>query len=318
VKTWPVIDRDGEPVAGSWLVGHDYIGSPNQCGTGATNCDYQDNVYLVTNVFPVTPHEETAPTAPTGLAGEVGEVGVVLNWNATDEDDVVGYHVERALSADGPWTRLTGSSPVDGTSFTDTNLPAAASAHYRVLAMDYSGTVSTGGVPSVEVTGLPEVDEPAVRINTGGGAVTTGGVSWSADQYFTGGKMYTNSAIGDIQGTTDDELYKSEHSAESNLGTFAYDIPVAGEEYLVRLHFAEIYHGATDAGAGGTGKRVFSANLEGGDTEIVDLDLNAEVGPMTAYVEEFEVTVTDGNLDIDFSASVDQPKVSAIEVLPVG
>ncbi|MEE6273726.1 malectin domain-containing carbohydrate-binding protein [Georgenia sp. MJ206] len=315
VKTWPVIDRDGNPVAGAWFVGHDYISSPNQCGTGPTNCDFQDNVYLVTNVYPVTPHSTTAPAAPAGLAAEVVEETVELDWTATAEDDVIGYHVERAISASGPWTRLTGATPVTGTSFTDGNLPAAETGFYRVLAVDYSGTVSAASaLAEVE---LPEIDEAAIRINAGGGAVTTtGGIQWAADTAFAGGKTYTNAAVTAIAGTTDDALYLTERSSTTNLGTFGYDIDVAGGEYLVRLHFAEIYHGATGGGSGGTGKRVFSVNLEGGPAEVTNLDLNAVVAPMTAHVVERTVTVTDGNLDIDFSATVNQPKVSAIEVLP--
>uniref|UniRef100_UPI000FDA2D25 malectin domain-containing carbohydrate-binding protein n=1 Tax=Georgenia faecalis TaxID=2483799 RepID=UPI000FDA2D25 len=315
-KTWPVIDRDGNAVPGAWIVGHDYISSPNQCGTGPTNCDFQDNVYLVTNVFPVTPHSTTAPAAPTGLGGEVVEEDVVLSWTATPEDDVIGYHVERATAASGPWTRLTGATPVRGATFTDANPPAADTGFYRVLAVDYSGTVSA---PTSAVTvDLPDQPEAPVRINAGGGAVTTaGGVQWSADTAFAGGKTYTNPAVTAIAGTTNDVLYLTERSSTTNLGTFGYNVGVAGGQYLVRLHFAEIYHGATGGGAGGTGKRVFSANLEGGPAEVTNLDLNAVVGPMTAHVVERTVTVTDGNLDIDFSATVNQPKVSAIEVIPV-
>ncbi|WP_211489793.1 malectin domain-containing carbohydrate-binding protein [Georgenia thermotolerans] len=317
VKTWPVIGRDGKPVAGAWIVGHDYISSPNQCGIGATNCDFQDNVYLVTNVLPVTPHDQTAPLAPGGLAAEVVDDDVVLTWSASTETDVAGYHVERALSAGGPWTRLTGGTPVSGTTFTDTKVPAASTGFYRVLAVDYSGTVSATATP-VEVA-LPEVDEAPVRINAGGAAVTTsGGVQWQADTYFSGGKSYTNPGVAAIAGTQDDALYLSERSATSSLGSFGYDIPVAGGSYVVRLHFAEIYHGATGGGAGGTGKRVFSVNLEGGGVEVQNLDLNAVVPPMTAYVRDVPITVTDGNLDLDFTASVDQPKISAIEVIPAG
>ncbi|WP_418608309.1 PA14 domain-containing protein [Georgenia sp. SUBG003] len=316
VKTWPVIDKDGNPVAGSWIVGHDYITSPNQCGIGATNCDFQDNVYLVTNILPVTPHDATAPAAPGGLAAEVDGQSVVLDWDASTEADVVGYHVERSLTSTGPWTRLTGGTPVTGTSFTDNAVPAAGTGYYRVLAVDLSGTVSATATP-VEVA-LPEVDEAPVRINAGGGAVTIGGVQWAADQFFAGGKSYSNSQVTQIAGTTDDVLYQSERSATTNLGSFGYNIPVNGGNYVVRLHFAEIYHGATGGGAGGTGKRVFSVNLEGGGTEIANLDLNAVVPPMTAYVRDVPITVTDGNLDIDFTATVDQPKVSAIEVIPAG
>ncbi|WP_454085363.1 PA14 domain-containing protein [Georgenia sp. Marseille-Q6866] len=312
-KTWPVIDRNGDAVAGAWIVGHDYISSPNQCGIGATNCDFQDNVYLITNVLPVTPHSATAPAAPAGLAAEVGDGSVELSWTATDEDLVVGYHVERALSESGPWSRLTGGTPVTGTSFTDASTPAAATGYYRVLAVDISGTVSTTATP-VEVE-LPDVDEAPIRINSGGGAVTTGGVQWLADTMFNGGKIFSNSSVTSIAGTTDDVLYFTERSAA---GTFGYDIGVNGGEYIVRLHFAEIYHGAPGGGSGGLNKRVFSVNLEGGATEIVNLDLNSQVAPATAHVVDVPITVTDGNLDIDFSATVDQPKVSAIEVIPAG
>ncbi|HEX8528581.1 MAG TPA: T9SS type A sorting domain-containing protein, partial [Cytophagales bacterium] len=44
-------------------------------------------------------------------------------------------------------------------------------------------------------------------------------------------------------------------------------------------------------------------------------DIFAEVGAMTAVVKTFGVPVLDGTLNISFTASADQPKVSAIEVL---
>ena len=49
-----------------------------------------------------------------------------------------------------------------------------------------------------------------------------------------------------------------------------------------------------------------------------DYDISAEVGALTAVVETFDVTVSDGFLDLDFEASVDRPKVSALEILPLG
>ena len=93
--------------------------------------------------------------------------------------------------------------------------------------------------------------------------------------------------------------------------------PAAGHSARRWSFFAEIYHGATGGGAGGTGKRVFSVNLEGGATEIAALDLNAVVAPMTAHVRSNTLAVTDGNLDIDFSSTVDQAKISAIEIVHV-
>ncbi len=91
-------------------------------------------------------------------------------------------------------------------------------------------------------------------------------------------------------------------------------MPAGAATYTVKLHFAEIYWGATGGGPGGTGKRVFSVNFEGGTAELVNYDIFAEVGAMAAVVKTFGVPVSDGTLNISFTASVDQPKVSAIEV----
>ena len=66
---------------------------------------------------------------------------VEVSWSPSPSTDVVGYHVERATSASGPWTRVTNTSPVTGTSFTDANLPSAETAYYRVLAVDGDGNL---------------------------------------------------------------------------------------------------------------------------------------------------------------------------------
>src|SRR5690606_8904977 len=137
-----------------------------------------------------------------------------------------------------------------------------------------NASASASGV-SVDIS---SAGSQAIRINAGGGAVTTNGTSWLADTYFVGGKTYSNSAVTQIAGTTDDAIYLTERSAMTDLGTFGYDVPVPNGTYTVKLHFAELYWGATNGGAGGTGKRVFNANFEGGTAEITGLDLNARVG----------------------------------------
>lgn len=50
VRFWPVRDRDGVLIPDSYFVGQDYVLSG--CGTGGANCDFQDNVYLITNIKP--------------------------------------------------------------------------------------------------------------------------------------------------------------------------------------------------------------------------------------------------------------------------
>ncbi|WP_411699585.1 malectin domain-containing carbohydrate-binding protein [Conyzicola sp.] len=314
-KTWPVRDRNGAIVAGAWIVGHDYVSSPNQCGIAPTNCDFQDNAYLITNVLPVASSDTVAPTAPGTPTATVGTSDVTLAWPAAVAvaPDLAGYHVERATSATGTYTRLT-STPIRATGFVDSALPAFANTlYYRVIAVDASGNVSTPAASgAVDISG---VTGRAILIKSGGAAVTTGGRTFIADTFFTGGAAYRNPAVTQIAGTTDDALYTSERSEAP---AFAYDIPVPSGLYEVKLHFAEIYHGATGGGTGGAGKRIFDVNFEGGATEIPALDLNARVAPMTAYVTTNSVGVTDGTLDIDFSARVDYPTISAIEVVRVG
>ncbi len=154
----------------------------------------------------------------------------------------------------------------------------------------------------------------AVRINAGGPALTFGGEAFSADTQFSGGKAYENPAA------TVPALYQTERSAEAPVA-FSYLVPVVNGDYLVRLHFAEIYFGATDGGVGGLGKRVFDVTLE--DQLVLDnFDINAAAGAQTATVREFRTSVTDGRIDLFFDASpgvggVNQPKVSALEILSV-
>ncbi|MEX0291407.1 MAG: malectin domain-containing carbohydrate-binding protein [Flavobacteriaceae bacterium] len=156
-----------------------------------------------------------------------------------------------------------------------------------------------------------------LRINSGGGELTFGSDVFEADMHFIGsGKSYSNANITDIFDTNRDDLYTTERSAQQNLGSFGYAIPVPDGEYTVNLHFAEIYWGATGGGPGGQNRRIFSVAMEG--TAILsDYDINQEVGSMTAVVKSYTVTVQDGVLNLDFSASKDQPKISAIEVLEV-
>ena len=156
-----------------------------------------------------------------------------------------------------------------------------------------------------------------VRINAGGPAVSAGGVSWSADQYSTGGG--TNIYNGDIAGTSMDVLYQTERFDKDMLG-FSYQIPVPQDgTYGVTLHFAEIFFGAPGGGNPGTGKRVFTMDIEDGQGVLTDLDLFAEVGAVTAYTRTFDnIGVSDGVLDIAMTSSVREGKISAIEVFTFG
>ncbi|MGB6151253.1 MAG: ThuA domain-containing protein [Pricia sp.] len=169
------------------------------------------------------------------------------------------------------------------------------------------------------IEGGADNELPAViRLNSGGETLTFGDATFVDDDYFFGdGKSYANTKINDIKETDQDALYKTERSTNGNLGTFSYAIPITNGNYDLNLHFAEIYWGATGGGSGGTGKRVFNVSIEG-ENVLTEFDMNAETEAMTAIVKSFSTQVSDGELNIVFGASVNQPKVSAIEVFGEG
>ncbi|MBM1106784.1 PQQ-dependent sugar dehydrogenase [Aurantibacter crassamenti] len=148
-----------------------------------------------------------------------------------------------------------------------------------------------------------------VRINVGGENHTTiNDDVFIADVYATGGKLYNRSVV--IADTPDDLIYQSER-----FGNFTYEIPipVAGE-YDLRLHFAELYFGVGST-SGGAGSRIFNVSVE--DISVLtDFDILSEVPPATALLKELDnISITDGFATIKFSSIIENPKVSAIEIL---
>ena len=152
---------------------------------------------------------------------------------------------------------------------------------------------------------------PIVRINAGGGSyVDSNGDLWQADDYFDGGNVFeTTDAIFQ---TEDDTLYQSERWNQN----LSYDIPVENGAYSVNLHFAEIYWEDF-------GQRVFDASLEG---QLIEDDLDIFERARNAFfpgddnalvITAPQVVVADGILDLDMAASIDNAKISAIELIPV-
>ena len=108
----------------------------------------------------------------------------------------------------------------------------------------------------------------------------------------------------DIANTDLDSLYQTEHWAE---GELTYDVSIENGVYDVTLHLAEIAQTAED-------ERVFSATVNG-EPVFENYDLFADVGANAAVTKTIEgVVVTDNQLTIDTAASVNNPKVSGIEI----
>ena len=119
---------------------------------------------------------------------------------------------------------------------------------------------------------------------------------------FVGGSTY--STTQSITGTLDPTLYQTERYGP----TLTYNIPVVNDTYTVTLYFAEIWFDHA-------GWRVFNVSIEG-QTVLQNFDIWAVAGQFAALQRTFVVTVTDGVLNIVATASVNNAKFSAIQVVP--
>jgi PKD repeat protein len=184
------------------------------------------------------------------------------------------------------------------------------------------------------------VDEPdqdgqvVFAANAGGPEFTAGdGTTYqasSATAAFTGGSASGPSQISGLTDTTeiantdDDALYRTElYGGDGQNAPPNLEIPVSESgTYEVTLQFAEIYQGVASNDApdssgptDGTQEndRLFDVAVEG-QTVVSSYDIYSEVGPLTATEKTYTVEVTDGTLNVDFSAVNDNAKISAIKV----
>jgi hypothetical protein len=114
--------------------------------------------------------DQVAP--PSNLSATVNGGSVALNWSAST-DSVIGYHVYRATSAAGPFTRLT-SSLITGTAFTDLSVPAGSYTYMiRAVALQTnpSGSYynpSQGVFAGASITAItPPISVAASRVANG-------------------------------------------------------------------------------------------------------------------------------------------------------
>jgi len=227
-----------------------------------------------------------------------------------DYQGVENYHtenlIEYAIGANDdddyrPWTPDIGPNSLTATAYSMDN---------------GQGDAGNSLTVNFEIIEKVPVETPSfvLRINSGGETITVNdSIQFIADTLFTGGMPFSNYKIDDILETTQDSLYKTERTATGRLGSFGYDIPVPNGGYEINLHFAEIYWGATGGGSDGEGKRLFNVTIEGEEI-FSEYDMSVENEPMTAIVQTYSVTVVDSVLNIVFGATVDQPKISAIEI----
>ena len=121
----------------------------------------------------------------------------------------------------------------------------------------------------------------------------------------TGQAAATPASIPDPNAT----LYQTERWDPPDAPEMSYTLPIANGSYRVNLYFTEFYPGAAFVGG-----RVFDVSIEG--TKVLqNFDIFAEVGFDNPLVKSFTTTVSDGVLNILFGHVVENPKISAIEIV---
>lgn len=265
--------------------------------------DATGNTSTATPITITTSADQQNPTAPSLFKGTPGNALAILTWSAASDDaGVAGYRIYR----DG--ALITTQS---GLSFTDTGLTNTQLYAYEIEAFDASGKVS----PRVATAVRPRALAGAVlRVNAGGPAYTDlAGNVWQADFGFNTG--IAELSTGAIAHTDDDPLYQARRFDRDSGAELRYTFPLADGEYELRLHFAEVWSGASS----GPGIRVFDVLVEN-QLALDNFDIFAEAlaqkgtGFSTAVSVPIPVTVSGGNLTIEFLRQIQNPTIAAIEV----
>lgn len=243
-------------------------------------------------IFPAT--NAAAPSADAGMDTFTSAEG--LAWL---EGSVSG-------ATTSYWTKVSGPGSVTFTDASDSMTTAAFSmpGSYELSLTSANGLEQDMDSLTVLVHAVSNIVHAINCGQTGGPYSAINGITYSTDAYFIGGgpDVFPGNAVAR---TGDDALY---NYARSKNATFSgYAIPVPNGSYTVHLQFAETYWSGID-------ERVFDTELEGA-LVIDNLDLVAEGGIWVAYDRSFVVTVSDGTLNIDFTASENNPLLNAIVVV---
>ncbi|MCZ7545787.1 MAG: pre-peptidase C-terminal domain-containing protein [Anaerolineae bacterium] len=182
----------------------------------------------------------------------------------------------------------------------DFTLSAPGAYYIRAGRWNYQNGTTTGNYSLTLNCSAPFDLRIDAASSTGYTSPVTGYV-WQPSAGFSGASSRT--VTNSVSGTQEDLLYQ----------TYLYGDPinwswsVPNGTYTVTLYFAEFYYSSSN-------QRVFDVFIEG--TRVrAGLDIYAQVGRYAALVLPFyDVTVTDGTLNITFDASRGSAVISAIEV----
>lgn len=145
-----------------WVAPGHAAGTPGD-HQGDVNFTYDGTAASVT--MPVLP----LPAAPANPIATPAPGAITLDWGVVPE--AASYRIERAPSESGPFTLL--ASEITATTYTDSGLAPFETWHYRISAINLSGT----GPASVAVSAQSALSTPLVW-NAPGGTWNTSAANW--------------------------------------------------------------------------------------------------------------------------------------------
>jgi hypothetical protein len=188
-----------------------------------------------------------------------------------------------------------------------TATPAAAPATTTAAAPAATTEAAPATAAAAPAEAAPASALKAIRVDAGSDTnyVDSEGNVWLADQGFADGEVVTRDADLTVTNTKDPALYRTEHY---DMTSFTEKVPDG--KYTVKLHFAETYEDIT-----GAGQRVFSFNVAGQEFKDFDVFVKAG-GAQKAYVVTVDDEVTNGQVNVTFTANVQSPAINGIEIIP--
>src|SRR5690606_11173036 len=178
-----------------------------------------------------------------------------------------------------------------------------------LVSLTVEGESDSSDTMTLEVTVLPEeVPEGfSLYLNTGTAAdVSFNGRSYLGDANF--GSYYSSSGTYTVSTASDQPLYVTERNGK----TLNYAIPVPNGIYTVQTHHMELYVGLGGPAAS-PGRRVFDISMEG--TLVKDnFDIFVEGSNQPTVLTFEEIAVSDGVLNINMAASVNNVSISGITI----
>ncbi|MFC5973466.1 malectin domain-containing carbohydrate-binding protein [Halomarina salina] len=280
-------------------------------------------------------------SGPAGATVQVMQANTELNLvDVPEYDGTPGYNVEPYEGnnfVDVTYHTVTLGS--DGIGTVDVTVPDAddQQAYFMAAIENDDGTMGAPsnvvvleqGQPDDGSGDTPTDGEAIYRVNVGGSelAAIDSGAAWESDtnndpsQYRTSAgsdESQESGPDGDtvtlqsvVPDSTPQDLYQSTRYDPADGSEMQWAFPVqSGETYEIRVYVAETYIDSTYTDE----PREYDVTVEG-QTVLDNYDMYQELGHDVGSVKTFEVTPTDGTLNLEFLHESENPMIAGLEVV---